>query len=768
MRSGTIAFLLAISSFQLLGHLPAPGWLTLGFLPALLFFKSRRLFIPLFAAAFGFVWAYQAAYFQLDERLPTELQGVDMVVEGIIRSIPERQGRRVRFRFELQQVLAPADTDFYPRQLRLSWYNRPPELRAGERWRLTVRLKQPHGMLNPGSFDYEAWLFREGIDATGYVRDREAHQRLSASWIQAPVPAFRQQFYERLDQRLQQSEYRGLLMALAIGHRGEMSDRDWELLAATGTNHLMAISGLHVGLIAGIAFFLMRWGWAGIPALPQHIPAQKAAALAGLVAALIYAAMAGFSIPTQRALIMVTVVMLGLMVQRPVLQSHTLAVALLLVLLWDPLSVHAPGFWLSFLAVALIFYAMRGRVAPRGWWWRWGRVQWVIALGLAPLVLILFQRVSLISPLANLIAVPWMGLTVIPLTLLGTLLLPLSSSLGGSVLELAQQALHPLWWGLGVMSDAVPAHWGRFSAPSWTLLPALLGMLWLLMPRGWPSRWLGMLGLLPMLLIRPEPPSFGEVTMTLLDVGQGLASVVQTQNHALVFDTGPRYGSFDTGRAVVAPFLRYRGITGLDTLIISHGDNDHMGGSRSLLREIPAKRVLTSVPDKMAWVANEACRQGQAWNWDGVQFDILHPSSPAGLKGNDASCVLRIRSASGQTLLLTGDIEAPAEARLLGQYGEGLRAEVLVVAHHGSKTSSSQAFVAQVAPEWVLFPLGYRNRYRFPHPMVYRRFDRRGSHLFDSAQHGALTVHLHESGIEVEAHRQSQGRYWHHGRGSTE
>jgi competence protein ComEC len=455
---------------------------------------------------------------------------------------------------------------------------------------------------------------------------------------------------------------------------------------------------------------------------------------------------------------MLAAVAVALLTSRSYRPATMLAVACWAVLLFDPLAVMAPGFWLSFGAVALILYGMHGRLRMEGLWWRWGRVQWLITVGLTPVLFLLFGSASTASPLANLVAVPWVSFFVVPLTLLGVVLLlsPLPE-LGVALLHVAAFAMAELLPLLQALANYLPAL--ALPIPPWFMVgAAFIGVITLLAPRGWPARALGLVWCLPLLAWTPARPAQGEVWLTLLDVGQGLATVVETENHVFVYDTGPRFGeSFDTGEAVVEPFLRYQGWSRLDLLVVSHGDNDHIGGARSLTEAVPVARVLTGVPQKMSWMKTEPCLRGEHWNWDGVRFEVLHPH--ANEATNDGSCVIRITGPGG-AFLLTGDIEAPAEQALVAS-GEDLHARILVVPHHGSKTSSTEPFLDAVSPEFALFPLGYRNRYRFPHPVVVERYESRRIQRLDSATSGAIMMRVKPSGdLEVVSWRDVARHYW--------
>ncbi len=758
-----IASLLGITAFQQLRELPGTQWLAV-FLPLTVLAWRYKRWLPVAAAILGFLWAWAYAAAILSEQLPVESEGRDVIVEGMIASLPNVEERRAQFELKVTNLFQDSVSLPSPGRILLNWYYPNADLRAGDIWRLRVRLKRPHGLSNPGSFDYEAWLFRHRIRATGYVRDNTDNRLLTSRIWDEPVDRVRQALARAIASALAQHDYAGIVRALAIGERTEITAEQWRTWTATGTNHLVAISGLHIGMVAGMAFFLIRRFWTRLPRLVLLWPAAKAGAVAGFIAAVTYAALAGFSIPTERTVIMIGVVMGNLILGRNTRSSHTLALALLLVLIWDPLAVLEAGFWLSFAAVAIIFYGMGQRSAPRGLWWKWGRVHVLIAIGLVPLLLILFQRVSIVSPLANLLAVPWVTLVVVPLTLLGTLLVLPLPSLGTFLLGMADGALGWVWPFLMGLAHSDVAQWVQPAPPLWSYPPALMGTLWLLAPAGIPGRWLGGILLAPMILVNPARPAFGEARFTLLDVGQGLGAVVQTAEHTLIFDTGPATSEhFDAGNAVVVPFLRYYGIRHVDALIVSHGDMDHRGGVQAVLTQTEVKRLLTSVPDKIPWEHGkvESCETGQHWEWDGVRFEILYPFHNQIYRGNDASCVLRIQTAM-DTAILPGDIEKRSETLLVKSEAERLPADILVAPHHGSDTSSTAAFLRATQPRYVLFAVGYRNRYGFPRPSIMERYEAQGAIPLDSAYNGAITFRLDAlPGIPPpDTYRQQAHRYW--------
>jgi len=767
MRRIALGFLLGTAALQQLATLPPLPW-SLGLLVLLPVAWRRPGLWP--GIGLGFLWANLVAHVYLSGGLEADLEGRDVVVEGVVASLPVTAGGGTRFQFSPLDLRLDGESRALPGRLLLTWYRDAPPLVVGERWRLQLRLKRPHGFMNPGGFDYEAWLFRQGIRAKGYVRRApEVNRRLGRDGMDRPVEQWRHAARERLSPLLAGRRQAGLVMALAMGLRDRISREQWQVLQRTGTSHLVAISGLHVGLVAGFAFFAVRRLWRVSAPAVLRWPAPKAGAVAAMFAATAYAMLAGLSIPTQRALVMVLVVMLATLLQRRHRPSALLALALLLVLILDPMAVLAPGFWLSFAAVAVILYGMQGRLGRPSLWWRWGRVQWLVAVGLLPLLVVQFQQASLVAPLANLLAVPWVSLVTVPLTLLGTLLSGVLPGLAGWLLGLADGSLEGLWWILQWLSDWPRSVWRQAPLAPWAVAAAVVGVIWLLAPRGLPARWVGLVWLLPLAFTRAPGIAQGEALFTLLDVGQGLAAVVQTREHVLVFDTGPRFSSgFNTGEAVVAPYLRARGIGEVDLLVVSHGDNDHRGGVSGLADQIAIRHSFSSVPQRLPGLDAQHCRAGMAWQWDGVRFRFLNPDGDdpgAGRRGNNQSCVLRVQ-AGDDAVLLTGDIERGAERQLLARARENTddspRARVLVAPHHGSKTSSSDAFLRAVDPQLALFPVGYRNRYGFPRPEVLARYHALGVRTLDSAGSGAIALRLGaRDGLQVRRHRQHHRRYWH-------
>ncbi|WP_455210356.1 DNA internalization-related competence protein ComEC/Rec2, partial [Kaarinaea lacus] len=577
----------------------------------------------------------------------------------------------------------------------------------------------------------------------------------------------RQWLQTKIDHSLGDSPFRGIVTALTIGERNAITPGQWDVFKSTGTNHLIAISGLHIGLIAGLAFFLGRWLWSRWIYATLRIAAPKAAAVFAILCAIGYAAMAGFAIPTQRALAMVAIVMVSIMLQHKIQPMRALSMALLAVLVIDPLAVLDGGFWLSFAAVGVLLYGMAGRIAPKGIWWKWGRAQWLVFVGLVPLLLWLFQNVSLVAPFANVIAIPWVSFVTVPLSLLGAVFFAIFPSIATWLLSLADLSLQGLWPVLQWLAAVEQPTWLAIKPQWWTLIPSCVGILWILAPRGMPARWVGLVWFMPMFLITETSIEEGEAEFTLLDVGQGLAAVIKTQQHVLVYDSGPRYSSgFDTGSAVVVPYLRSLGIQQVDRFVVSHGDNDHIGGAQSVLDAMPEAQVFTSVVAEFAPGQSQPCLSGTQWRWDGVKFHFLSPDEDDFSKerlGNNLSCVLMVETPSAK-VLLTGDIEKTVERELVLEADQhSISADILVIPHHGSKTSSSVPFIDRVSPTYALAAVGYKNRFGFPKKQVVERYLQKNIAVLDTAANGAIRFVLHrDDGVELkERYRHSARRYWH-------
>jgi competence protein ComEC len=706
----------------------------------------------------GAAWAACYASLTLAQFLPAGLERQDLTLRGTVVDLPDIQDSRVRFQFvpEPDQVLGG--------QVRLSWYARGqqslPDIRPGQVWQLRVRLRRPDSFMSPGAYDYAGWLYANGYSATGYVRGGSENRLLDTG--KAPVDGLRFRLQQVLERGQPVFLHSDLMKALLIADRGSITASTRQLLLHTGTAHLLAISGLHIGLVAGGVFFLVRLAGSRCGFCQRWFPGSRLAAITSLVAAAGYAALAGMSIPTQRALIMIALFIVGVLLYRVTKPSVVLALACLLVLVWHPPSILAAGFWLSFSAVAIIFFSIGGRCRQTTILPGLVSVQFWLLIGLLPLTAMFFKQVSLVAPLANLVAVPVTGIIVVPCVLLAALIIPVSGTSSGLLFRIADFALDSLLLFLQWCAGLVHAHVSLVTLPATVYLLVLAGMLLLLLPRGVPGRRLGLLCLLPFVYWVPVRPAADHLWVSLLDVGQGLAVVLQTRQHALLYDTGDRFSvSFNAAEAVVLPYLDQYGIHRLDKLIISHGDRDHRGGIDAITDAMPVASILSSEPDILQQYAAEPCVAGDSWQWNGVEFRLLHPASGYTGKDNDRSCVLLVQ-AGNQRILLTGDIERRAEYRLVQQYGTELRADILLAPHHGSNTSSSQRFLSFTRPALVLLPVGRGNRFNLPSNQVLERYRARASRILSTAHDGTIELRL-RPGLSIQQVTTGRERrhFWH-------
>ena len=720
MRTGMMALALGLLALRFLPVLP-PVWLWL-VLPVTGLMALPFRTYPLAFFLFGFSWAGANAQWALDDRLPAHLDGGTRWVEGRVTGLPQNNDGVVRF--ELADVRSRQAK--VPQRMRLAWYDGPP-VNSGERWRLAVKLKRPAGLLNPHAFDYDAWLLAQRIGATGTIKDGERLREAQWAWR------------DNIRQRLQTVDAQGrtgALIALVLGDGAGLSREDWQVLQDTGTVHLLVISGQHIGLLAGVVYLLIA-GLARYGVWPHRLPWLPWACALAFAAALGYGLLAGFEVPVRRACVMIGLVLLWRLRFRHLGAWWPLLLALNAVLLLDPLASLQPGFWLSFAAVAVLIFTFGSRLGPWRWWQTWTRAQWLIAIGLGPLLLVLGLPISLSGPVANLLAVPWISLLVLPPALLGTLLLPLRY-VGEGLLWLAGGLIDWLFKGLGLMAGQLPA-WVPTAIPLWIWALGMLGAFLLLMPRGVPLRPLGW----PLLLLLVFPPRpllpEGIAEVWQLDVGQGLAILVRTRHHTLLYDTGPRFGDFDLGERVVLPALRKLGVNELDLMLISHADADHAGGARAVANGLPIKLVLSGDPLALpAELHADACESGRQWTWDGVRFQLWQ--WPSATDRNQKSCVLQIE-ANGERLLLTGDIDSAAERALLDS-PLAVPTDWLQAPHHGSRSSSSMALLTALQPKAVLISRGNGNSFGHPHPTVMARYKKRGMEIHDSAELGAIRLHL--------------------------
>lgn len=709
----------------------------------------------------GFAVAGLHAGHALSVQLPPE-DAFDVRVSGRVVDLPDHQARRTGFGFRIESGAAGGE-DLAGRLARLSWYDGfdgtptgRDRLRAGQRWEFDLRLRTPGGLRNPGGHDSEKHALARRLAATGYVREPESARALDPP---RGLQAWREAMALRMQAVLEPPGVH-YVQALALGDTRGLGDHDWHVLRATGLTHLIAISGFHVGLVAGFFALLARLGWWLFPALARRVPAPVIAVLVALAGATLYAAAAGFALPTVRTVLMIGVVALVRMARRRTGAFDTLALAAIAILLVDPLAVLGAGFWLSFLGVAWLVWCLprAGRRPVRDLL----QAQWVASVGLLPLTVVLFNQASLAGPLANLVAIPWWTLVVVPLSLLGTGLEMLAEGAGAWAWR-AADACFGLSWPLFEWAAASPLALWWLPEPRWFAVPlALAGAFWLLLPRGVPGRGLALLLWLPLLWPDRGLPGPGGLDLHLLDVGQGLSVVVRTADHVLLYDTGPAVpDGFDAGERVVLPALRALGVRRLDRVVVSHADGDHAGGLPAIRAGLPMARV--DAPEGSGVEGARSCTSGDGWDWDGVRFDYLHPGPHFPYLGNDASCVLRIRGAHG-TVLLPGDIGEVIERRVAGLSDDAgiplAAADVVVVAHHGSTSSSDPAFVAATGARHALVSAGHGNRFGHPRAEVVGRWRDAGARVASTAQGGALRIRLEAGGIAAEPRRATHPRLW--------
>ena len=782
---------------------------------------ATRWRIVLAALAFGLlafgVTGLRASVF-LNDALDAGLEGRDVAVTGVIADMPQRNEAGLRFRLDVESAQLQGTSVRMPPRIYLGWYSgvfggggagmvgelqrQPALIEAGERWQMTVRLKAPHGGSNPYGFDYELWLWEQGLQATGYVRagpKDPAPQRLAQTG-RHPVERARQQVRDLIFERVTERKYAGLIAALVVGDQNAIDRADWDIFRATGVAHLMSISGLHVTMFAWLAALAVGWLWRRSGRLCLWVPAPSAALVGGVLLATAYAFFSGWGVPSQRTVLMLATVGLLRLSGRQWPWPHVWLLACAVVVAMDPWALLQAGFWLSFVAVGVLFATDSGAVPARttidagartaaapgrpkqGWAPSGGsaahamasvgamfREQWVITLALTPLTLLLFGQVSVVGLVANALAIPWVTLVVTPLAMLGVLAAPLW--------DLAAMAIAALAWYLQLLAALPFATVVIAHSPLWAGAAGVFGGLLLAMQLPWSLRLMGVPLMLPVLLWQAPRPLEGQFELLAADIGQGNAVIVRTARHTLVYDAGPRFSrESDAGHRVLVPLLRALDLP-VDMLMLSHRDSDHVGGALAVLAMQPGAELMSSIEDdhELQSVRKATrCVAGQRWRWDGVDFEVLHPRAAdydAANKSNAMSCTLRI-SNGAQAALLAGDIEQHQEARLVAEGGSedtlvprvranSLKADVLLVPHHGSKTSSSAAFLDAVQPQIALVQAGYRNRFGHPADPVLVRYAERHIRVVDSPHCGAATWQSAQP-QDVQCQRAQGLRYWHH------
>ncbi len=759
--------------------------LSIGILLALawLFAKRYRGLLSLLCLLIvGIVWGSFWGAQLLKRSLPESLVKQDIWVTGQILNLPQNRPHAVKFNFRIDEVEVLDAGRPFSGKVALSWYDQPaPNLHIGQSWRIRVRLKPAHGSMNPGAFDYEQYLFSQGIRATGYIRDADQASLIAAPRFRHKVGQLRARFKAFIDS--QDLGMGGVLAALSIGERSGIDASEWKVFRDTGTAHLVAISGLHIGLVATMAYFISGFIWRHTFLSRTLYPTQHIARLSALIAALVYAALAGFALPTLRAFLMLLVYFCLQQLRRAPSSVFTLGFVLMCVLLMDPFAPLTSGAWLSFGAVAAIMLVIKGKQGTSGGtqetavaitglqigWAKikrtlrqWINIQWAVFVALMPASLLFFGQFSVVSLPANFLAIPLIGMLVVPIDLVALGLFALgSNSLASGALKIANGLLEAIWPKLQMLSDLPYSVWLGAAPNILSIAMALFGAWVLLYARFGRWRYLALLAWLPLFVPPHNKLSQPAFEIHALDVGQGLAIVVRTENHSLLYDAGIKYASgFDSGENIVLPFLKQVGISRLDTVIASHKNIDHYGGMSAVIDAQAPQQIYASagfMPDSIP------CELGQSWEWDGVKFAFIHPLPNTYDDENNDSCVLRVSSRFGSALL-TGDIEAEAEAAILQRaMSKGttpLAANVLLVPHHGSRTSSTPEFVQAVKPGLAIISAGFLNRFRHPHAQVSERYLIQEIPLLNTANTGQIAVRFGSRGIDVEPYRASKKSYW--------
>jgi len=754
-----VALLAGVTGGLLLPTLPAFGWLAALLLAGLALLLRGGGWRLAGVLVFGIGFAGLHADHVLRAQLPATLERRALEVNGRIAELPIHEPRRTRFEFVVDDD-ASQPRELRGKRIRLGWFEEDmrgrARLQAGSRWSFPVELRAPTGLRNPGASDGEKHALAGRIAATGHVMEATLAHRLASP---SGIEAWRERMSGRIAASVPSASSR-YVRALALGDTRALDETDWSRLRAAGLTHLIAISGFHVGLVAGFFALIAAAVWWLFPGLCRWLPRPFAAGLGAIIGACLYAALTGFAVPTLRTAVMIAALVAARCLRRRQRLADTLALGCIVLLLLDPLAVLGAGFWLSFAGVAWLLWCLPADQGPRRWALLHGFVaaQAVATLGLLPLTVLLFGQASFAGPIANLAAVPWWSLVVVPLALLGVLAETLHDGLGQWAWQAAAWCFDLLWPALAGIADS-PLAMTWLPEPRWYAWPlAMLSAFWLLLPRGLPGKPLALLLWLPLLCPPRDLPAHGEAELTVIDVGQGLSVLVRTANRSLLYDMGPAtVDGFDAGARAVVPALHGLGVRHLDVAMLSHGDNDHAGGWGAVSRVFPVAALLAPEGSPVPGIV--PCRAGQSWQWDGVTIRVLHPSAWFPYLGNEASCVLRIETAHGNALL-TGDIGHLIEAKLLRDDPASVRNEVVLVPHHGSAGSSGEDFVAATGARLALVSSGAGNRFGHPRAPVVKRWCDAGAEVIDTARSGAIRIWMGADGLQVQERRDSRARSW--------
>lgn len=717
-----------------------------------------KILRPVFLFLLGFVYVWMSVNAILSSRLSPEFEGKNIKLRGVISGIPTKHSNRTSFILRVCQSRING-IDLHLKKVRLSWYGGPQVFLPGQVVTLTARLKSPRGLVNIAGFDYERWLFQTKMDATGYVRIKQPLIIVGQSTdLVDQLHKARFKLQQKLKHLVQSESLEPLLVALMIGDKSGLSQNQWQVLQATGTSHLLAISGLHLGLVAAGVFFILSQLLSFVRIDFIRLNLLQFSSLGALGAGAVYALLAGLSVPTQRAFIMLAIGFLLILLKRRISSLLGLLWAMLACLLFDPLSILSAGFWLSFSAVFWILILLKFYQSNNSFM-ALIKIQLILVVGLLPISNGFGLPVSSVSILANLAILPVISILGLPLLMLASICMLINNTIAAWIFKMVERVFDICWQFLEFIQKFNSSLIEFATFELWQIILVLLAVFLLVLPRGFPAKHISWFLLIPIFLVGVPTLKSKMVRISVLDVGQGLAVLVETKTHHLLYDTGPKYGSGRSAYArVIQPILKHKNIKKLDKLILSHFDSDHAGGAKDLMASIEVVELLTTNYDKSYDIQNVLCA-GKNWKWDGVEFSILHPNKKTNLNGNNASCVLKI-SVDNFSMLLAGDVEKTAEYEMIDQQ-KNIKASVLLLAHHGSKTSSTNSFLDFVQPDYAIVSSAYKNKYKFPHQLVMQRLKARKIKVLNTAYDGTVEVVLQKNGLKIEILRQKNKKLWH-------
>jgi len=753
----SISFLIGVSQLLWLPKINI-DWLliVLPLFVILLFIRNKYKSISFIfiGMLLGFSYGITQAHFAKTKQLKS-IPTNSLEITGTITSLPVitemgNRGNRTKFALTIDPEIA---LEIPVNKLLVSWYNSEKPIEIGQKWAFNLKMKPIHGYKNPGSFDYSKWLFRQGFDATATVKSSRLINNNESFNIKYWINQQRAEISFLIDKKFNSQRVKGLIQALSIGDKSKITYEDSQLFQETGTSHLIAISGLHIGLIAFIGILFGRLLF--FISANEKINRFKYEAVFAISFALFYAMLAGLSIPTLRALVMVVVFSLAYASKNNVSRWTAWAFAMLVVLIYDPFSVLDVGFWFSFSAVAVLMFTFAGRNNKDCKLCVFIKAQIVILIGLMPLMAIIFQKINLLTPVANLLVLPLASFFLIPLMFASFIINLFSEKMSNFLFNIVEMIANTLFKILDYLQNfnflTFPIQKINFSI----LLALFLLMIILLLPKLFRWKVVALFLLLPLFLDHKNNINNTEFKVNVLDVGQGLSVIIQTKSHVLVYDTGAKYESgFSFATSVVMPYLQNQGIKHIDTLIISHDDNDHAGGAN----ELKAFYRNMEIIDVKGHYSN--CQMPKTWHWDEVTFTVLSPFEVDPYLGNNSSCVIKVSSSNG-SILLTGDIEEPVEYRLIKNLAEEIVSDLMIVPHHGSKTSSSMGFIDRVNPKIVLNSSGYANQFNHPHPTIKQRYLDKNIEFLDTQNKGMIEAFFSDQKFDIIQYQDDSPHFWH-------